>query len=76
VALAEALDVTLLTLDARLARAHGSTCRIEVLGGGGRGHQCAAGAARIGAAVRSFRGCIGACAGQMKRCHEARFRVV
>jgi predicted nucleic acid-binding protein len=32
VALAEAFDATLLTLDARLARAHGPTCRIEVLG--------------------------------------------
>lgn len=31
VALAEAFDATLLTLDARLARAHGPTCRIEVL---------------------------------------------
>jgi predicted nucleic acid-binding protein len=31
VALAEAFDPTLLTLDARLARAHGPTCRIEVL---------------------------------------------
>jgi predicted nucleic acid-binding protein len=30
VALAEALDVTLLTLDRRLAHAHGPTCRIEV----------------------------------------------
>src|SRR5271157_1973367 len=29
VALAEAFDATLLTLDARLARAHGPTCRIE-----------------------------------------------
>ena len=33
VALAEAFDATLLTLDARLARAHGPTCRIEVVGG-------------------------------------------
>jgi predicted nucleic acid-binding protein len=32
VALAEAFDATLLTLDARLARAHGPTCHIEVLG--------------------------------------------
>jgi predicted nucleic acid-binding protein len=32
VALAEALDATLLTLDSRLARAHGPTCRIKVLG--------------------------------------------
>lgn len=32
VALAEAFDATLLTLDARLARAHGPRCRIEVLG--------------------------------------------
>ncbi|KZS84746.1 type II toxin-antitoxin system VapC family toxin [Mycobacterium persicum] len=32
VALAEAFDATLLTLDARLARAHGPCCRIEVLG--------------------------------------------
>ncbi|OBK24811.1 twitching motility protein PilT [Mycobacterium asiaticum] len=32
VALAEAFDATLLTLDARLARAHGPTCRIEVVG--------------------------------------------
>lgn len=31
VALAEAFDATLLTLDSRLARAHGPTCRIEVL---------------------------------------------
>lgn len=31
VALAEAFDATLVTLDARLARAHGPTCRIEVL---------------------------------------------
>ncbi|MBW0015353.1 type II toxin-antitoxin system VapC family toxin [Mycobacterium sp.] len=31
VALAEAFDATLLTLDARLGRAHGPTCRIEVL---------------------------------------------
>jgi len=31
VVLAEALDATLLTLDARLARAHGPTCRIEVI---------------------------------------------
>ena len=31
VALAEAFDATLLTLDARLPRAHGPTCRIEVL---------------------------------------------
>ena len=31
VALAEAFDATLLTLDARLARANGPTCRIEVL---------------------------------------------
>lgn len=32
VALAEALDATLLTMDQRLARAHGPQCRIEVLG--------------------------------------------
>jgi predicted nucleic acid-binding protein len=32
VALAEAFDATLLTLDARLARAAGPTCHIEVLG--------------------------------------------
>jgi predicted nucleic acid-binding protein len=32
VTLAEALNATLLTLDARLARAHGPKCRIEVLG--------------------------------------------
>lgn len=31
VALAEAFDATLLTLDSRLARAHGPTCRIEVV---------------------------------------------
>jgi predicted nucleic acid-binding protein len=31
VALAEVFDATLLTLDARLARAHGPTCCIEVL---------------------------------------------
>lgn len=31
VALAEALDATLLTLDDRLGRAHGPTCRIDVL---------------------------------------------
>ncbi|MEI7716500.1 MAG: type II toxin-antitoxin system VapC family toxin [Mycobacterium sp.] len=31
VALAEAFDATLLTLDARLARAHGPSCRIKVL---------------------------------------------
>lgn len=31
IALAEAFDATLLTSDARLARAHGPTCRIEVL---------------------------------------------
>ena len=31
VALAEAFDATLLTLDARLARAYGPVCRIEVL---------------------------------------------
>jgi len=35
VALAEAFDATLLTLDARLARAHGPTCRIEVPPGPG-----------------------------------------
>jgi predicted nucleic acid-binding protein len=34
VALAEALDATLLTMDQRLARAHGTTCRIDVLGVG------------------------------------------
>ena len=33
VALAEALDCTLLTADARLARAPGSRCGIEVVGG-------------------------------------------
>lgn len=33
VALAEAFDATLLTLDSRLARAHGPACRIEVLAG-------------------------------------------
>jgi predicted nucleic acid-binding protein len=33
VTLAEALDATLVTLDGRLARAHGPMCRIEVLGG-------------------------------------------
>jgi predicted nucleic acid-binding protein len=32
VALAEAFDATLLTMDERLARAHGPTCRIDVLG--------------------------------------------
>ena len=32
VALAEVFDATLLTLDARLAHAHGLTCRIEALG--------------------------------------------
>jgi len=32
VALAEACDATLLTLDARLARVHGPTCRVEVVG--------------------------------------------
>ena len=31
VGVAEAFDATLLTLDARLAHAHGPTCRIEVL---------------------------------------------
>jgi predicted nucleic acid-binding protein len=31
VALAEAFDATLVTLDERLARAHGPTCRIDVL---------------------------------------------
>ncbi len=31
VALAEAFDATLLTMDERLARSHGPTCRIEVL---------------------------------------------
>jgi predicted nucleic acid-binding protein len=35
VALAEAFDATLLTLDARLARAPGPTCRIEVVGASG-----------------------------------------
>jgi predicted nucleic acid-binding protein len=34
VALAEAFDATLLTLDARLARAHGPLCRVEVIGPG------------------------------------------
>jgi len=33
VALAEALDVPLITADTRLARAPGTTCQIEVLGG-------------------------------------------
>ena len=33
VTLAEALGATLVTLDARLARAHGPTCEIEVLTG-------------------------------------------
>lgn len=33
VALAEAFDATLLTLDARLARSHGPTCWIELVGG-------------------------------------------
>lgn len=33
VALAEACDATLLTMDRRLARAHGPACRIEVLTG-------------------------------------------
>ncbi len=33
VALAEALEIPLVTADARLARAPGTTCRIEVLGG-------------------------------------------
>lgn len=33
VALAEAFDATLLTMDRRLARAHGPDCRIEVLAG-------------------------------------------
>jgi predicted nucleic acid-binding protein len=32
-ALAEALDVPLVTADPRLARAPGTTCQIEVLGG-------------------------------------------
>lgn len=32
VTLAEAMDATLITMDARLARAHGPRCRIEVLG--------------------------------------------
>lgn len=32
VALAEAFDATLLTLDARVARAHGPRCRIELAG--------------------------------------------
>ena len=31
VALAEAFEATLVTLDSRLARAHGSRCRVEVL---------------------------------------------
>jgi len=31
VALAEAFDATLLTLDSRLPRAHGPACRIEVI---------------------------------------------
>jgi predicted nucleic acid-binding protein len=31
VALAEAFDATLLTLDARLARTHGPTCRVELV---------------------------------------------
>jgi predicted nucleic acid-binding protein len=33
VALAEALDATLVTTDHRLARANGPTCRIETIGG-------------------------------------------
>jgi predicted nucleic acid-binding protein len=33
VALAEALDATLVTTDRRLARANGPTCRIETIGG-------------------------------------------
>lgn len=37
VALAEAFDATLLTLDERLVRAHGPTCRIEVLEAFGAG---------------------------------------
>jgi predicted nucleic acid-binding protein len=32
VALAEALDATLLTLDARLGRIRGLDCRVEVIG--------------------------------------------
>lgn len=32
VALAEAFDATLLTMDERLARAHGPRCRIEIVG--------------------------------------------
>jgi predicted nucleic acid-binding protein len=32
VTLAEAMDATLLTMDSRLARAHGPLCRIEVVG--------------------------------------------
>jgi len=32
VALAEALDATLLTIDAHLARAHGTRCHIELIG--------------------------------------------
>lgn len=36
VALAEAFDATLLTMDSRLARAHGPTCRIEIPGGAER----------------------------------------
>ena len=35
VALAEAFDATLLTLDERLASAHGPKCRIEVVAGNG-----------------------------------------
>jgi predicted nucleic acid-binding protein len=35
VALAEAFDATLLTLDERLAGAHGPKCRIELVGGNG-----------------------------------------
>lgn len=35
VALAELFDATVLTLDRRLARAHGPACRIEVIGGEG-----------------------------------------
>ena len=34
VALAEAFDATLVTMDERLARAHGPTCMIDVLRGG------------------------------------------
>jgi predicted nucleic acid-binding protein len=37
VALAEALDVVLVTADARLSRASGVKCEIEAIGAAGRG---------------------------------------